>query len=90
MRQDLKTRTDTFPTPVGNVQVRRYSARGKTRGIFLEGRELGEIMGQGAFVLVKPHKRYGEQWRAASYAEGIRQLVNIDALDHCKPVVFKD
>lgn len=90
MRAELKTRTDTVKTPVGNVQVRRYSARGSLRGVFLEGRELGEIQGQGRFVLVKPHKRYGQQWRAASYAEGIRQLVNIDALDHGKPVVFQD
>ena len=85
-----KVRTDTFPTPVGNVQVKRYSERGKMRVVLFQGRELGEIQGQGAFVLVKPHKRYGEQWRAASYAEGIRQLVNIDALDHGKPVVFQD
>jgi hypothetical protein len=53
-----------------------------------QGRELGEIQGQGHFVLVKPHKRYGEQWRAATMAEGIRQLVNIDALDHGKDKIF--
>lgn len=81
-------RTDTFKTPVGNVQVRRYSTRGGLRSIFLEGRELGEIQKQGNFVLVKPHKRYGEQWTAATVAEGIRQLVNIDALDHGKAIVF--
>ena len=83
-----KVRTDTIKTPVGNVQVKRYSERGKFRAVFIDGRELGEIQGQGALVLVKPHKRYGEQWRAASYAEGVRQLVNIDALDHGKDKVF--